>query len=67
MMSDKERFDKVLAVAINPGAYEGEAIAAFRKARELAKKNRSSSNRHPVKSEECWKFSRRSYPLKVGV
>jgi hypothetical protein len=44
MMSDKERFDKVLAVAINPGAYEGEAIAAFRKARELAKKNPSLAN-----------------------
>ena len=29
MSDDKKRYDKVLAVAINPGAYEGEAIAAL--------------------------------------
>jgi hypothetical protein len=39
MSGDKERFDKVLAVAVDPGAYEGEAIAALLKARELAKRN----------------------------
>jgi hypothetical protein len=38
-MSDKNRLDKVLAVAISPGAYEQEAIAAFQKARELVKRD----------------------------
>ncbi len=38
-MSDKDRLDKVLAVAINPGAYEQEAIAALHKARELVKRD----------------------------
>src|SRR6516164_8049306 len=31
----RDRFDKVIAVALNPGAYEEEAITALRKAREL--------------------------------
>jgi Protein of unknown function (DUF2786) len=34
-MTGKDRLDKVLAVAINPGAYEQEAVAALHKAREL--------------------------------
>ena len=37
--SDRVRFDKVLAVAIDPGAYEAEAVAALRAARQLIKKN----------------------------
>ena len=36
---DRDRFEKVLAIAVSPGAYEGEAIAALRKARELVGKN----------------------------
>jgi hypothetical protein len=36
---DRERFDKVWALAVNPGAIEGEALAAFRKMRELVKEN----------------------------
>jgi hypothetical protein len=36
-MSGKDRLDKVLAVAVNPGAYEQEAVAALHKARELIK------------------------------
>jgi hypothetical protein len=39
MSDDKKRYEKVLAVAINPGAYEGEAIAALLRARELVKRN----------------------------
>jgi hypothetical protein len=38
LMSGKNRFDKVLAVAINPGAYEQEAVAALHKVRELVKR-----------------------------
>jgi hypothetical protein len=38
LMSGKGRLDKVLAVAINPGAYEQEAVAALHKARELVKR-----------------------------
>jgi hypothetical protein len=37
-MTGKDRLDKVLAVAISPGAYEQEAVAALHKARELVKK-----------------------------
>jgi len=39
MSSEKDRFDKVLAIAVNPGAYEEEAVAALHKARELVKKD----------------------------
>jgi hypothetical protein len=38
-MSGKDRLDKVLAVAVNPGAYEQEAVAALHKARELIKRD----------------------------
>ena len=44
MTSDRDRFDKVVAVAV--GAYEGEAIAALHKARALAKKDPSLA--HPA-------------------
>src|SRR5450631_3520383 len=37
MPDDRGRFQKVLAIAINPGAYEAEAIAALRKARTFVK------------------------------
>jgi hypothetical protein len=33
----RDRFDKIIAIAVNPGAYEEEAIAALLKARQLAK------------------------------
>src|SRR5262249_35426296 len=39
MASDRERLDKVLAIAVNRGEYEEEAITALRMARELVKKN----------------------------
>lgn len=38
LMSRNGRLDKVLAVAINPGAYEQEAVAALRKARQLVQR-----------------------------
>jgi hypothetical protein len=38
-MSGKDRLNKVLAVAVNPGAYEREAVAALHKARELIKRD----------------------------
>jgi len=41
MPSDRDRLDKVLAIAVNPGAYETEAVAALRAARQLIKKNPS--------------------------
>lgn len=37
--SDKARFEKVWALAVDPGAFEGEALAAFKKMRELVKTN----------------------------
>ena len=39
LMTGKDRLDKVLAVAINPGAFEQEAVAALHKARELVKRD----------------------------
>jgi hypothetical protein len=39
MASDRDRLDKVLAIAVNPGADETEAVAALRAARQLIKKN----------------------------
>ena len=47
MSTDRDRLDKVLAVAVNPGAYENEAIAALRKARELVKQNPSLAHPPP--------------------
>jgi hypothetical protein len=38
-MSRNVRLDKVLAVAINPGTYEQEAVVALRKARQLVQKD----------------------------
>jgi hypothetical protein len=38
---DRDQFNKVLTLAINPGATEGEATAALRKARELVRKDPS--------------------------
>jgi hypothetical protein len=43
---DRKKIEKMLAVAISPGAYEEEAIAALRKAREVVKQNPSLA--HPI-------------------
>jgi hypothetical protein len=45
MAGDRDRFNKVLAVAINPGSYEQEAIAALQKAKDFVKTNPSLA--HP--------------------
>jgi hypothetical protein len=47
MPTDRGRLDKVLAIAINPGVYEEEAIAALLKARELVKKDPSLAHPEP--------------------
>jgi hypothetical protein len=39
--ADKERFDKIMALAIDPGAHEGEALAAFSMLRKFARENPS--------------------------
>jgi hypothetical protein len=36
---DRKQIDKIIAVALNPGAYEQEAVAALRRAREIVKNN----------------------------
>jgi hypothetical protein len=46
-MSDRDRFNKIIAVAVNPGAYEEEAVAALRRARELVKQNPSLAHPPP--------------------
>jgi hypothetical protein len=45
MAGGRDRFNKVLAVAINPGSYEQEAIAALQKARDFVKTDPSLA--HP--------------------
>src|SRR4051794_4363605 len=45
MANDRERFTKVLTLAIHPETVPGEALAAFNRARELAKENPSLA--HP--------------------
>ena len=42
----RDRFDKIIAIAVNPATYEEEAITALRKARELVKENRALA--HPA-------------------
>lgn len=44
----RDRFDKVIAVAVNPGAYEAEAITALRKARELVRQDPSLAHPPPA-------------------
>jgi hypothetical protein len=39
MTKDRDQFNKVLTLAINPGSIEGEAVAALRRLRELVAKN----------------------------
>jgi hypothetical protein len=48
MAGGRDRFNKVLAVAINPGSYEQEAIAALRKAREFVKTDPSLAHLPPA-------------------
>lgn len=45
LSKDRDRLDKIIAVAINPSAYEDEAISALRRARELVRQNPSLA--HP--------------------
>ena len=47
MPNERERYDKVIAIAVNPGAYEGEAIAALRKAGQLVKQDPSLAHPPP--------------------
>jgi hypothetical protein len=48
MSEKREKFEKIIAVAINPGAYEDEAIAALRRARALAQENPSLAFPEPT-------------------
>jgi hypothetical protein len=45
---DRKRVDKILAVALSPGAYEEEAIVALRKAREIVKANPVLAHPEPL-------------------
>ncbi len=39
MANNRTRFEKIIAIAMDPGAFEDEAIAALRKARELIRQD----------------------------
>ena len=43
----RDRFDKIIAIAVNPATYEEEAITALRKARELVKEDRALAHPEP--------------------
>src|ERR1700756_3263470 len=51
LMTDRERLSKVLAIAINPGSYEQEAVAALRRARELVKLDPTLAHPPPAPPE----------------
>jgi hypothetical protein len=44
----RDRFDKIIAIAVNPATYEEEAITALRKARELVRENRALAHPAPA-------------------
>ena len=44
---EHDRFEKILALAVDPGAYEGEAIAALRRAYEMVQRNPSLASQSP--------------------
>jgi hypothetical protein len=44
----RDRFDKIIAIAVNPATYEEEAITALRKARELVKEDRALAHPAPA-------------------
>jgi hypothetical protein len=46
MTKDRDQFNKVLTLAINPGAIEGEAVAALMRLRELVAKNPELAHPH---------------------
>jgi hypothetical protein len=46
----RDRFDKIIAIAVNPATYEEEAITALRKARELVKEDRALAHPEPPPS-----------------
>ena len=48
MNENRKKLDKIIAVAVNPGAYEEEAITALRKARALVQENPSLAHPEPV-------------------
>ena len=50
MSKSRELLGKIMAVAVNPGAYEDEAISALRRARELVKQDPSLA--HPSGATE---------------
>jgi hypothetical protein len=48
MASNRDQFNKIIAVAVSPGAYDAEAIAALRKARDLVKNDPSLAHPPPA-------------------
>ena len=52
----RDRFDKIIAIAVNPATYEEEAITALRKARELVKEDRALAHPAPQPPEPLYYF-----------
>jgi len=62
-MSNSERFHKVLALAINPAAHDGEALSAFARLREMVKQNPDLRTPPPVSPQpaehtEQWRLTK---------
>ena len=64
MSDDRDRFNKIIAVAVNPATYEEEAFAALRKARELVKQNHSLAH-PPLASPSITRPSSYYFELKL--
>jgi Protein of unknown function (DUF2786) len=58
MAGERDRLNKVLAVATNPGSYEQEAIAALRKARDFVKTDPSLAHLPPAPPTPAMKGAR---------
>jgi hypothetical protein len=44
---DRKQIEKIIAIALSPGAFEEEAVAALRKARDIVKKNPKLAHPEP--------------------
>ena len=63
----RERFDKIIAIAVNPATYEEEAITALRKARELVKENRALAHPAPPPSPPAPEPRQPEYCFRVEI
>jgi hypothetical protein len=64
---DRDRFEKIIAIAVNPATYEEEAMTALRKARELVKENRALAHPAPPPPPPPPDPPRQDYSFRVEI